>query len=95
MLGADPLQNWGVLEVVVVLLLLGVVRLVSDWSRTKTERDDDNKDRRSIMRASMLKKFYNKVSAWRTRWSGRKFWQYAMESMWAYGAGVLAARPLP
>lgn len=78
-----------------VLLLLGVVRLISDWSRTKKESDNGNKDRRSIMRARMQKKFDNKVSAWRAQWSGRKFWQYVMESVWAYGAGVLAARPLP
>lgn len=62
---------------------------------TNIEPDDDNKDGRSIMRANMLKKFYNRVTVWRSRWSGRKFWQYAMESVWAYGAGVLAARPLP
>lgn len=78
-----------------VLLLLSVVRLVSDWSMTNIEPDDDNKDGRSIMRASMLKKFYDRVTAWRSRWSGRKLWQYVMESVWAYGAGVLAARPLP
>lgn len=47
------------------------------------------------MRANMLRKFYNKVIDFRSLWSGRKFWQYVMESMWAYGAGVLAARPLP
>lgn len=79
----------------VALLLLGVVRLLSDWSRTKNVSDDDKEDRRSIMRANMLRKFYYKVTAWRSQWSGRKFWQYAMESVWAYGAGVLAARPLP
>lgn len=77
------------------LLLLGVVRLISDWSWTRKESDNDNKDRRSIMDAHMLKKLYNKVSAWRSQWSGRKYWQYVTESMWAYGAGVLAARPLP
>nr|AIU93969.1 hypothetical protein LRS1606.535 [Rhodococcus sp. NS1] len=77
------------------LLLLGVVRLLSDWSPTKNERDNDEEDGRSIMKANMPRKFYNKVTAWRSQWSGRKFWQYAMESMWAYGAGVLAARPLP
>ena len=47
------------------------------------------------MRADTLKKFYSKVTAWRPQRPGRKFWQYVMESMWAYGAGVLAARPLP
>lgn len=77
------------------LLLLGVVRLLSDWSRTKNVSDDDKEDGRSIMKANMLRKFYNKVTAWRSKWSGRKFWQYAMESVWAYGAGVMAARPLP
>ncbi len=77
------------------LLILGVVRLLSEWSKTKSECDNDNKYGRFIMRADMSKKFYSKVTAWRSKWSGRKFWQYVMESMWAYGAGVLAARPLP
>lgn len=78
-----------------VLLLLGVVRLISDWSWTKKESENDNEDGRSIMDAHMLKKLYYKVSAWRSQRSERKFWQYVMESVWAYGAGVLAARPLP
>lgn len=78
-----------------VLLLLGVVRLLSDWSRTTDLSNDGKEDGRSIMSANMLKKFYDKVTAWRSQWSGRKFWQYVMESLWAYGAGVLAARPLP
>ncbi|GAA5207561.1 hypothetical protein GCM10025774_13150 [Microbacterium kyungheense] len=91
----DPLQNWGALEVVVALLILGVVRLMSDWSSTASHIDNDNKERKSAMNAHMLKKFYDKWTAWRSRWSGRKFWQYVLESMWAYGAGVMAARPLP
>ncbi|MBI9115981.1 hypothetical protein [Sanguibacter suaedae] len=77
------------------LLLLGVVRLLSDWSMTDSEDDDGDEDRRFIMKANMLKKLHDKVTAWRSQWSGRKFWQYAMESMWAYGAGVMAAHPLP
>jgi len=92
----DPLQKWGViLEVVVALLILGVVRLVSDWSRPNTHDDNDNQERKSPMRANITKKFYNNVTAWRSQSSGRKFWQYVIESMWAYGAGVMAARPLP
>lgn len=40
--------------IVVVLLLLSVVLLVSDWSMTNIEPNNDIKDGRSIMRASML-----------------------------------------
>ena len=68
------------------LLFLGVVRLLSEWSITRSDSDNGKDDRRYIMRVSMLKKFYNKVVALRSRCSGRKLWQYVMESMWAYGA---------
>ena len=75
--------------------MLSVVRLLSDRSKTTNKSDNDNEDGKCIMKANMFKKFYNKVTAWRSGWSGRKFWQYVLETMWACGAGVLAARPLP
>lgn len=77
------------------LLLLGVVRLLTDWTWSSDVSDNDKEDRRSNMKANMWQKFYNKVTAWRSQFTGRKFWQYAMETMWAYGGSVMAARPLP
>lgn len=77
------------------LLLLGVVRLLSDWTKSSDVSDNDKEDRRSNMKAIMWQKFYNKVTSWRSQFSGRKFWQYATETMWAYGVSVMAARPLP
>lgn len=78
-----------------VLLLLSVVRLLSDWTKSSDVSDNDKEDRRSSMKASMWQKFYNKLIAWRSQFTGRKLWQYAMETMWAYGVSVMAARPLP
>lgn len=95
MLGAGPVRFWDVLEVVVVLLLLSVVRLLSDWTKASDVSDNGKEDRRSNMKANMWYKFYNKLTAWRSRFSGRKFWQYVTETMWACGVSVMAARPLP
>ena len=78
-----------------VLLLLGVVRLLSDWTKSSDVSGNGKEDRRSNMKANMWQKFYNKVTAWRLQFSGRKFWHYVMETMWAYGVSVAAARPLP
>lgn len=78
-----------------VLLLLSVVRLLSDWTKSSDVSDNDKEDRRSSMKASMWQKFYNKVTGWRSQFSGRKFWQYTTETMWACGVSVMAARPLP
>jgi hypothetical protein len=86
---------WGVLEVVVALLILGVVRLLSDWSKTDTIKANDDKERKFPMKRSTVKKLRDSTTGIRSRWSGRKFWQYVLESTWAFGAGVLAARPLP
>lgn len=95
MLGADSVRNWGVLEGLVALLILGVVRLLSDWSMANVGGGHDDKDRRVSMKACLLKKVYENLTDWRSKRLGRKLWQYVIESVWACGAGVLAARLLP
>lgn len=48
----------------------------------------------SCVNASMWQKIDNKVTAWCSQFTGQKPWQCAMETMWAYGVSITAARSL-
>jgi hypothetical protein len=60
-----------------VVLILALVRLLSEWHTSK----------RKEKRMNVVQK-YDTNSTTKTP---RKFWQYLLETIWATGAGVLAA----
>lgn len=83
-------EIWGATTGVLGLLLLALVRLASERSFGTTSKARHAKQRRwSPVNAD------KRVSAHGQSGKTRSFMQYMLETIWAYGAGVMAAHWTP
>jgi hypothetical protein len=86
------------------LLILSFLRLLSERdfrkkdSQAKHLRKKDHNNRRNLRnRRTTMKSAHSTMSEGNQAMGGvtRAWWQYGLETVWAAGAGVLAARPFP
>ena len=86
-----PVQIWGVSTGVLGVLLLAVVRLLSERSFGIARRGQYVRRKRwLIVRTGKRIRTHSKSDS-----STRSFKQYVAETIWAYGAGVMAAHWSP
>ena len=99
MLGADLFpQWWGVLEVVAWVLVLSVVRLLSESPTGAQEGSNMNGNERkdpAMNDMTWVDKVWMRLASKVSGSIRRNPVQYVFETIWAIGAGVLAARPVP
>jgi hypothetical protein len=76
-------KPWGVVTGVLGLLGLAIVRLMSE-RRFRSRKSTGRKVRKE-------QKVNAKKKASKRKDKSRSFWQYIAETIWAYGAGVMAA----
>jgi hypothetical protein len=77
------IEAWGVVTGVLGLLGLAIVRLVSERC-FRSLKSTGRKVRKE-------QKMDTKKKAFKHKDKSRSFWQYLAETIWTYGAGVMAA----
>lgn len=98
MLEADPVQIWGfAIEGLAGLLVLSFIRLLSE--RGIPRGADLMNNIRKMINKARSRRISGRNAMTTTRKGtveeARKCWQYMLETVWAGGAGVIAARLFP